>query len=104
MSILNGTVFSTGFNFSNDIDATLKNDGEFFVFADFNNECIVDLIPGLRGYTRFEGCNAQKITGTGPAQATKLFDVLFNNTTFQPAFQLLAILVFSELLILETVL
>lgn len=88
MSILNGTVVSTISNFSNAQDATLINDGEFFVFADFNNDGLVDFTPSQKGYTRFEGNSLQIISGTSPAEFTKFYNVLFDNNSVQPAFHL----------------
>lgn len=88
MTILQGTVVSTGFNFSNSVDAKLINDGEFFVFADFNNDGTVDFTTGQNGYTRFEGNSSQIISGNSPAEFTRFYDVLFNNNSAQPAFHL----------------
>lgn len=88
MSILPGTIVSTGFDFNNTIDGTLTNDGEFFVYANFNNDGLVTFTSGQNGYTRFQGTAVQTISGTSPAEFSKFYDVLFNNNTAQPAFHL----------------
>ncbi|RYZ83707.1 MAG: gliding motility-associated C-terminal domain-containing protein, partial [Moraxellaceae bacterium] len=41
--------------------------------------------PGFTGYTRFQGTVPQKIEGSVPSE---FYDVIFNNPSAQPAFQL----------------
>lgn len=88
MAIMPGTVVSTGFDFDNTLDGTLTNDGEFFVYANFNNDGLVTFTAGQNGYTRFEGSASQLISGTSPSGFSKFYDVLFNNNAAQPAFHL----------------
>lgn len=90
MSILPGTVVSTRFDFGNTPTATFTNDGEFYVFGNFNNDGLVSFTPGQRGYTIFKGNVAQSISGSAPSDYFKFYDVLFNNESPQPAFQLSA--------------
>ncbi|MWB96783.1 gliding motility-associated C-terminal domain-containing protein [Flavobacterium sp. GA093] len=79
------TVVSTYFDFSNNRNGEFRNDGDFYVFKNFNNDGIVTFTPAGNGYTRFVGVDNQRITGTLPAE---LNDVLFENSSVQPAFHL----------------
>lgn len=89
MAILPGTIVSTGFNFNNTADASLINDGQFFVYANFNNDGDVNFTEGERGYTIFQGTSiAQQISGSSPSDFYRFFDVRFQNPVTQPAFQL----------------
>lgn len=86
MTILPNTIVSTLFPFDNTETGTVVNDGEFFLFSHFNNDGLVSFTPGLTtGYTRFQGNLNQRIEGSVPAD---FYDVIFNNPSAQPAFQL----------------
>src|SRR5690554_6463150 len=74
-------------NFNNTQTGEYENNGEVLFRGDFNNEGITTYNPDLQGYTRFEGTSAQNISGGFPAD---FYDVLFRNTSTQPAFLLSA--------------
>lgn len=80
-----GTVMSTIGDFDNKGTGDFVNDGEFFVYANFNNDGLVTFSPEHQGYTRFQGFLTQKISGSMPSEFK---DVLFFNTNLQPAFHL----------------
>lgn len=88
MAVLPGTLLSTYYNFDNTLDGTFINDGEFYVLGNFNNDGIIDFTSGQRGYTLFEGSTTQLISGSAPSDYFRFYDVLFNNASPQPAFQL----------------
>ncbi|MFY0482852.1 gliding motility-associated C-terminal domain-containing protein [Flavobacterium sp. PLA-1-15] len=87
MVVMPGTVVSTLFDFDNRPTGDFVNDGEFYVYANFNNDGLVTFTPGpaVDGYTRFQGTAVQKISGLMPSEFK---DVLFYNQSAQPAFQL----------------
>ena len=87
MAVMPGTVVSTLSDFDNRETGDFVNDGEFYVYAHFNNDGLVTFTPGplAEGYTRFQGSAVQKISGTSPSEFQ---DVLFYNQSAQPAFQL----------------
>lgn len=87
MVIMPGTVVSTLGDFDNKPSGDFVNDGEFYVYANFNNDGLVTFTPGpmADGYTRFQGSSVQKISGAMPSE---FLDVLFYNQAAQPAFQL----------------
>ena len=87
MAVKPGTIVSTLFDFDNRPTGDFVNDGEFYVYANFNNDGLVTFTPGptTDGYTRFQGSNIQKISGAMPSE---FLDVLFYNESTQPAFQL----------------
>lgn len=86
MVVMPGTVVSTLFDFDNKPTGDFVNDGEFYVYAHFNNDGLVTFTPGtMDGYTRFQGNGSQKIAGLLPSEFN---DVLFFNQSNQPAFQL----------------
>lgn len=86
MVVMPGTIVSTLFDFDNKPSGDFINDGEFFVYANFNNDGLVTFTPSeISGYTRFQGTNSQKISGLSPSEFN---DVLFYNTATQPAFEL----------------
>lgn len=87
MVVKPGTVVSTLFDFDNRPTGDFVNDGEFYVYANFNNDGLVTFTPGpmADGYTRFQGSHVQKISGALPSEFQ---DVLFYNESAQPAFQL----------------
>lgn len=80
-----GTVLSTIGSFDNKDSGDFVNDGEFYVYANFNNDGLVTFSPEHQGYTRFQGFLNQKISGSMPSEFK---DVLFFNINLQPAFHL----------------
>ncbi|MGB0949122.1 MAG: gliding motility-associated C-terminal domain-containing protein [Marinirhabdus sp.] len=70
------TILSTVSNFDNTPTATVINDGEFYVYADFNNDGTVDFTMGEEGRTRFQGSTVQELTGN---TVSYFYDVLFDN-------------------------
>lgn len=86
VTILPNTIMSTLAPFDNKDSGVLVNDGEFYLYSHFNNDGIVTFTSGLTsGYTRFQGQIPQKIEGSVPSD---FYDILFNNPSAQPAFQL----------------
>lgn len=79
------TLVSVEWNFDNKNSGDYENNGEVIFKGHFNNNGIVTFDPQFQGYTRFEGLLNQDLTGTAPSD---FYDVLFNNTTPQPAFRL----------------
>lgn len=73
-----GTQFSTVSDFDNKPGAAYTNDGEAFIYADFNNDGQVGFTTGEQGFTRFEGNAVQQLSG---ASTSYFYDVLFNNTS-----------------------
>jgi len=86
MTILPGTIFSSKFSFSNSYDGTIVNDGEFFVFSDFNNDGLFFFTDQQNSYIKFTGKINQKITGSSPAEFTKFNNLIFYNNSKKPAF------------------
>lgn len=86
MVVMPGTIVSTLFDFDNRPWGDFINDGELYVYANFNNDGLVTFTPDeISGYTRFQGSNSQKISGLSLSEFN---DVLFYNATTQPAFEL----------------
>ena len=85
MVIQPGTVVSSYFDFDNRPSGSFLNDGDFYVFKNFNNDGLVTFTPSGNGYTRFVGVSNQRITGSLPSELNK---VLFENASAQPAFHL----------------
>lgn len=90
MSIMPNTIVSTVADFDN--KGTLTNDGIFYVYANFNNDNIVNfnVLPGSVGWTRFENFPgsspaAQTISGSNQSQFQRVY---FVNDATQPAFHL----------------
>ena len=71
-----GSQFSSIGDFHNTLDATFINNGEAFVYADFNNNGSVDFTDEKQGITYFVGSNIQVIDGDN---ISYFYDVLFNN-------------------------
>lgn len=88
MAILVKTVLSTKFDFNNTTAATLTNDGDFRVFAAFNNDGIVTFSPERGGVTNFQGLTTQVISGNSISDFSKFNNVVFDNKSAQPPFQL----------------
>lgn len=85
--IMPGTEFSTVESFDNTATGDVINDGDFFVYSNFNNDGMVTFTPSLKtGLTYFKGkMGAQTISGTLPSE---LNNVRFENNSAQPAFLL----------------
>ncbi|CAM1361389.1 conserved exported hypothetical protein [Tenacibaculum sediminilitoris] len=72
-------------NFSNEAIGSTMNDGELFVYANFNNDGLFSYFNAANnGLTRFQGTSVQQISGTA---LSEFYDVYFNNTSTE-AFQL----------------
>lgn len=82
LTVSPGTQFSTVGHFSNRSGATFTNDGEVFIYAEFNNDGLFEFTPGSSSLTRFEGSTVQSLSGTNQAH---FYDVLFNNSGTSPA-------------------
>lgn len=88
MAVLPGTTVSTFLDFDNTSTASFTNDGEFHVYGSLNNDGIIGFTAGQRSYTIFSGIGLQSISGSAPSDYFKFYDVLFDNSSLQPAFQL----------------
>lgn len=82
-----GTQVSTLGDFDNRESGDLINDGEFFVYGNFNNDGLVSFTAGqASGKTLFTGLyGVQSISGLMPSD---FFNVLFDNPAVQPSFNL----------------
>ncbi|WP_166922168.1 gliding motility-associated C-terminal domain-containing protein [Flavobacterium poyangense] len=87
LTILPGTVMSSKFNFENSFSGTLINDGELVLFSDFNNDGLVFFTDNENSYTKFIGKKNQKISSSSSAEFTKFNNLLFDNASKQPAFE-----------------
>lgn len=85
------TKFSTVERFNNLETGSFYNDGDTYIYSDFNNDGIIDFYFET-GLTRFIGSTTQSITGTN---ISNLYNVLFNNTSNSVPFNLLGSLVVS---------
>ncbi len=72
--ILAGTQFSTIGDLDNKPTGTFINDGEAFIYANFNNDGVVDFDE--EGFIRFEGSAIQQISG---GNICYFYNVLFDN-------------------------
>lgn len=88
MAVSPGTTVSTFLDFDNTSTASFTNDGEFHVYGSLNNDGIIGFTAGQRSYTIFSGIGLQSISGSAPSDYFKFYDVLFDNSSLQPAFQL----------------
>ncbi|WP_242206535.1 T9SS type B sorting domain-containing protein [Aestuariivivens insulae] len=70
--------------FNNKASGELINEGELYLYGDFNNDGLVDYI-GSTGTVKFEGTQMQRITGLN---MSNLYNVIFNNQTPETAFEL----------------
>ncbi|WP_299547669.1 gliding motility-associated C-terminal domain-containing protein [Seonamhaeicola sp.] len=81
-----GTQVSTLSDFNNTATGSLMNDGELFIYSNFNNDGLISFVDAANdGFTRFEGLAVQQITGS---EISEFYNVLFNNGTAQTAFEL----------------
>lgn len=79
ITILPNTQMSIVDNFNNTNNGELMNDGELFVYSNFNNNGLVSYFNiDDNGTTRFKGTKAQQITGNEIIQFNNL---ALNNTT-----------------------
>lgn len=82
--IAEGTQFSTVESFDNLTTATFLNDGDTFIYSNFNNDGIVDFFQKT-GLTRFIGFGSQAISGS---QVSYLHNVYFNNSSSTIPFEI----------------
>ena len=86
MRIKSGTVVSSHFDLDNRESGRLINDGDLYLYANYNNDGEVTFTGGEEGVTRFVGkYGIQQIMG---AQLSRLNNVLFQNTQVKNAFHL----------------
>lgn len=83
LSIMPGTVMSTGFDLTN--EGTITNDGSLYVYRNFTNEGVVDFNTGSNGKTIFRSNAVQELSGS---QESNFVNILFDNSTNQAAFEL----------------
>lgn len=90
LTILPNTQISSLYDFNNTFSGNVFNDGEFFLYENFNNDGLFTFDSAFNGITRFEGSSSsQKITGS---MISELNNVLFKNTSTQPLFELYSII------------
>src|SRR5690606_24329885 len=70
------TKFSTEADLNNKTTGEFYNDGEAFIYKDFDNQGIVDFYAET-GMTRFIGTTDQEISGD---QLSTFYNVFFNNS------------------------
>lgn len=87
LTISSKTQFSSKFNFDNLSTATLLNDGELIILSDFNNDGLVFFTDEQNSYAKFTGKKNQRITGSSSAEFTKFSNLIFDNNSKQPAFE-----------------
>ena len=86
VAILPNTQVGIMDDFNNTTTASVMNDGELFVYSNFNNDGLFSFFSvSNNGLTRFEGETVQQITGNA---LTEFYDVLFNNPSPTFAFEL----------------
>lgn len=81
LSVEPHTIVSTYFDFENHTSGKMINDGEFYFYADYNNEGDVSFTQNkTTGYVVFEGkkSNIQKISGNAPSY---FYNAIFNNAS-----------------------
>ncbi|UUF12407.1 MULTISPECIES: gliding motility-associated C-terminal domain-containing protein [Flavobacterium] len=84
--ILPNTQVSILDDFNNTPTGSAMNDGELFVYANFNNDGLFSYFPTeTTSLIRFVGPNVQKISGL---QESDFYKVIFNNATTPSAFEL----------------
>ncbi|WP_159022236.1 gliding motility-associated C-terminal domain-containing protein [Formosa sp. L2A11] len=82
--ISENTQFSTVSGFNNLSQGTFNNDGESFIYSDFNNDGVVDFYEDT-GITQFVGSENQYISGS---QVSYLYNVVFSNGSNDNPFHL----------------
>lgn len=85
--ISSGTQLSTVGALDNQTTGDFVNDGELFVYNNYNNDGVISFTTGATtGTTRFRGLTGfQDISGSMPVE---WYNVEFNNNKIQPAFHL----------------
>jgi len=81
--VTDNTVISFIGDFNNTASGVFMNDGDAYVYNNWNNEGVVDFFN--KGITRFKGDTPQVISGTNTSY---LYDIQFDNTATQNAFEL----------------
>lgn len=87
LAISSGTILASKFNFDNSSTGTLVNDGELVISSDFNNDGLVFFTDSQNSHAKFVGKKHQKISGSSPAEFTKFNNLIFDNNSKQPAFE-----------------
>jgi len=82
--VTSGTVFSTVADFNNTTTGRFVNDGDAYIYGNWNNDGVVDFLE-TTGLTRYVGENTQLLSGI---EYSYLYNALFNNASAQPAFNL----------------
>ncbi len=73
--------------YNNSITGSTMNDGELFLYSNFNNDGLYSYFDAANeGLTRFQGTAVQQITGSSNSE---FYNVLFSNPSAQPAFELI---------------
>ncbi len=86
LTIMPNTQMSVVDNYNNTTTASFMNDGELWVYANFNNDGLLSYFDvANNGLTRFQGNVVQQISGSA---LSELNNVLFNNPSALNAFQL----------------
>lgn len=89
VTVSENTIFSTVADFDNQTSGEFINNGDSYIYANWNNDGIVDFdtanLASTNGLTRFIGTSIQQITGN---TTSFLNNVLFDNASNQFAFQL----------------
>lgn len=86
VSIHPGAQMSIVGDFNNTTAGSVMNDGELYVYSDFNNNGMFSYITGGDwNITHFQGTDVQRITGS---QLSEFYNVRFNNPSAQTAFEL----------------
>lgn len=83
VTVLHGTTVSMVSDFDNTETGQFYNDGDAFIYANFDNDGIWDYYE--QGLVRFVGRATQRITGTQPSY---MHDILFENTSGSIPFHL----------------
>lgn len=87
LTILPGTLLSSKFNFDNAFSGSLLNDGELVIYSDFNNDGLILFADNQNSSVKFVGKKKQRISGSSPAEYTKFNNIIFDNNSKQPAFE-----------------
>ena len=84
LTVIDNTIISSLLDFNNTNQGTLINDGDMYIYSNFNNDGMVDF-NGITGLTRFLGSTPKIISGN---KTSYLYNVLFSNKASHDAFQL----------------
>jgi gliding motility-associated-like protein len=81
LSIVNDTRFSSVSEFENKTGAVVLNDGELYLYSNYQNDGILDFTSGLNGSTYLVGTNVQLLSGSQPSNFNNLhFDNVFGGS------------------------